>query len=214
MNKIHQLGVLLFLSALPFISNAQESTIGNWLLYIGNKQIDSKWNLHHEIQYRNYNAIGDLEQLLIRTGIGYTFQKSKNNLLLGYGFIHSGTYVETEKVYGNEHRIFQQFIHKSTLGAMGLSHRFRLEERFIPNGFDVRFRYFTGITVPLKNQFYGSFYNEIFISKKKTFFDRNRTYAGLGIQWSKDFKTEIGYMNQWFSKGSRDQINVICFYNL
>ncbi len=44
----------------PFLAAAQSSKLGNWLIYVGSKKIDSRWNWHHEIQYRNYNAIGDL----------------------------------------------------------------------------------------------------------------------------------------------------------
>ena len=63
---------------------SQENGLGNWLIYIGSKQLNSKWNLHHEIQYRNYNTLGDLEQLLIRTGLGYDIG-SKSNILLDMG---------------------------------------------------------------------------------------------------------------------------------
>ena len=28
---------------------SQENGLGNWLIYIGSKQLNSKWNLHHEI---------------------------------------------------------------------------------------------------------------------------------------------------------------------
>ena len=70
--------VLLFLLLIPEKTVAQESDFGNWLIYIGNKKLNTKWNIHNEIQYRNYNAIGDLEQLLLRTGLGYTFNEGKN----------------------------------------------------------------------------------------------------------------------------------------
>ena len=64
--------IFAFLVVFPLLFvSAQDSNFGNWLIYIGNKKIDSKLNFHHEIQYRNYNSIGDLEQLLIRTGIGF-----------------------------------------------------------------------------------------------------------------------------------------------
>ncbi len=66
---------LLFMVMLPIFSMAQESDFGNWLIYIGNKKLNSKWNVHNEVQYRNYNAVGDLEQLLLRTGFGYTFNR-------------------------------------------------------------------------------------------------------------------------------------------
>jgi hypothetical protein len=61
MNKnIFLTAALAFLLMLPNLAKAQESDLGNWLIYIGSKKLNSKWNLHNEIQYRNYDAIGDL----------------------------------------------------------------------------------------------------------------------------------------------------------
>ena len=91
--KNNFLGALVFLLMLPFIGFSQDSDLGNWMIYIGNKKLNSKWNIHNEIQYRNYNAIGDLEQLLIRGGLGYNLTKNNNNLLLGYGYILSENYI-------------------------------------------------------------------------------------------------------------------------
>ena len=98
--------ILSFFLIFPKIT-AQSSDLGNWLIYIGSKKLDTKWNLHHEVQYRNYNAIGDLEQLLLRTGLGYNLTDN-TNFLLGYGFILSENYVAgtNDKVAVNEHRIF------------------------------------------------------------------------------------------------------------
>lgn len=72
---------------------SQSSDLGNWLIYFGNKKIKKNWNWHHEVQYRNYNAICDLEQLLLRTGFGYNLTENNNNVLLGYGFINSQNYI-------------------------------------------------------------------------------------------------------------------------
>ena len=68
---------------LPFQAAAQESETGNWMMYFGNQKLSDRWNWHNEIQYRNYNFAGDLEQLLFRTGIGYNLSANNNNLLLG-----------------------------------------------------------------------------------------------------------------------------------
>lgn len=72
---------------------AQKSDLGAWYMYFGNNKISKKLNWHNEIQYRNFDAVGDLEQLLIRTGIGYDLTENNNNVLLGYGFILSQPYV-------------------------------------------------------------------------------------------------------------------------
>ncbi|OIQ17731.1 DUF2490 domain-containing protein [Lacinutrix sp. MedPE-SW] len=213
--------VLLAVLFVPFLSTAQDSNLGNWLIYIGNKKLNSKWNIHNEIQYRNYDAVGDLEQLLLRTGLGYNLTENNNNILLGYGYILSENYVgdTNEKVSVNEHRIFQQFTTKQKVGKVGLSHRYRFEQRFVEDDFKMRFRYFLGLNIPLQykedgnNPLYLSAYNEIFLNTESSVFDRNRLYGGLGYKFSKSLKIELGYMNQFFETSGRDQINLIAFVN-
>ncbi|MGB1169355.1 MAG: DUF2490 domain-containing protein [Flavobacteriaceae bacterium] len=206
---------ILVFSLISFGVQSQESGPGNWLIYIGSKQLNSKWNFHHEVQYRNYNAIGDLEQLLLRTGLGYNIGK-KSNLLLGYGYINSENYTgnDEEKFTVEEHRIFQQLITKQNLGKVALQHRYRFEQRFVESDFKTRFRYFLSMNIPLKNpKYYLSAYNEIFLNGSSSVFDRNRIYGGLGYKFSKGIKMELGYMNQVFETASRDQINIITFVN-
>ena len=211
---------LTFVFSLPNLVQGQESNLGNWLIYIGNKQLNEKWNLHHEVQYRNYDAIGDLEQLLLRTGLGYTFGESKKNILLGYGYILSENYTSESdpKVSVNEHRIFQQFISKQKLGKLKLSHRYRFEQRFVESDFKMRLRYFLGVNIPIiskeESKYYFSAYNELFLNTKSKLYDRNRLYGGFGYHLSEKVRLEMGYMNQFFNKGSRDQLNILAFVNL
>ena len=222
MSKKHFLmAALSFMLLLPSLSKAQESDLGNWLIYIGSKKLEGKWNLHNEIQYRNYDAIGDLEQLLLRTGIGYNLSENNKNLLLGYGFIKSENYAANglDKITVNEHRIFQQFTSKQKVGKLSLTHRYRFEQRFVEDDFKARFRYFLAFKLPFKgtegapSKYYLSAYNEIFLNTKSSVFDRNRVYGGLGYQLNKNFRLEAGYMNQFFESGGRDQINLITFVN-
>lgn len=211
--------VLAFGLILPTPVKAQKSNLGNWLMYIGSKKINSKWNIHNEIQYRNYDAIGDLEQLLLRTGLGYSFNKNKNNVLLGYGYILSENYIDNtqDKKSINEHRIFQQFISKQKIGIVKINHRYRFEQRFVESDFKMRFRYLLSINIPLskeeKNKLYLSAYNEIFLNSETAIFDRNRLYGGIGFVINKNLRFELGYMNQFFENSSRDQLNIISFIN-
>ncbi|MGK0325815.1 MAG: hypothetical protein ACJA2M_000492 [Polaribacter sp.] len=212
--------VLVAILLLPYIALSQNSDFGNWLIYIGNNKLNSKWNIHNEVQYRNYNTIGDLEQLLIRTGLGYTFNDKKNNVLLGYGYILSENYISNSdnKATINEHRIFQQFTASQTFGKVKLGHRYRFEQRFVESDFKMRFRYFLSLNIPINimqnNKYYLSAYNEIFLNTKTSVFDRNRLYGGIGYNINTAIRIEVGYMNQFFERSSKDQLNIITFVNL
>jgi len=207
---------LIFAILLNSIGFSQSSNLGNWMIYFGNFKINSKLNLHHEVQYRNYNSIGDLEQLLLRTGLGYNLSENNNNLLLGYGYILSENYNDLdEKNEVQEHRIYQQFQTKQKFGRFTLGHRYRFEERFIEDNFKFRFRYFLTTKMALNQKtitdktIYLSAYNEIFLSGHGAKFDRNRLYGGLGYKLNENLSFELGYMNQFFESSSRDQINII-----
>ena len=213
----NQLIIILFLINI-FSVKSQENNIGNWLIYLGNKELNSSLNWHHEIQHRNYNILGELEQLLVRTGLGYNVNEN-NNILLGYGFIDSRNIaIESNEILKvNEHRIYQQFISKQAIGKIKIQHRYRFEQRFIEDNFKLRYRYFLSLNIPLlktNKKYYISAYNEIFINaSQENTFDRNRIYGGLGYQLNSNIKLELGYMNQIFNTSSRDQVNVICFFN-
>lgn len=220
MKMKHFFSFLIFLS--PFFATAQDSDLGNWLIYIGSKKINEKWNWHNEVQYRNYNAVGDLEQLLLRTGIGYNLTEGNNNILLGYGYIHSQNYFSgtDEKFNVDEHRIFQQFITKQSFGRFRLQHRYRFEQRWIEDSdFRMRFRYFLAANVLLNQKemtagaVYLSAYNEIFLNSEKEYFDRNRLYGGVGYKINNAIRVEVGYMNQFLRTSNRDQVNLIAFIN-
>ena len=209
--------IILFLINILSVKS-QENGIGNWLIYFGNKDLNSTLNWHHEIQYRNYNLLGELEQLLIRTGLGYDVNEN-NNILLGYGFIDSrNRVIETNEISKvNEHRIYQQFISKQAIGKLKIQHRYRFEQRFIEDDFKLRYRYFLSLKIPLQKtnkKYYISAYNELFVNATgENTFDRNRIYGGLGYALNSNIKLELGYMNQIFNTSSRDQINLICFFN-
>ncbi len=215
---MHFFRFLLFL-LIPVSMHAQESAVGNWMMYFGNQKLSDRWNWHNEIQYRNYNFAGDLEQLLFRTGIGYNLSANNNNLLLGYAYIHGEPYVAgtDEKTNVNEHRIFQQFISRQQFGRFYLQHRYRIEERFIEEDFKMRFRYFLGLNVPINKKemvsktIYLSLYNEIFIQPKSPVFDRDRVYGAIGYVFSSNLKVEAGLMAQLLESSDRAQFQIALF---
>jgi len=201
---------------------AQKSDVGNWFIYFGNQAINKKWNWWNEVQYRNFNFAGDLQQMLVRTGIGYNLTENNNNILLGYGFIHSQRYLpgSNDKTSSNEHRIYQQFITRQHYGRVFIQHRYRAEERFLPGDFQFRLRYFLSANIPLnhktmsKNTVYLSAYNEVFLNAQSPVFDRNRLYGAVGYVINKHFRTELGFMAQTLENTNRNQFQLVFFNNL
>lgn len=189
-------------------------------MLFGNEKIDSNFNFHYEVQYRNYDMLGDLNQLLLRTGIGYNLTENNNNVLLGYAYVHSHNYDTDQNITQlDEHRIFQQFITKQKFGRVSLAHRYRIEERFLQPKTEVRFRYQLGINIPfnntslVKNTWYANFYDEIFINAKKDAFDRNRLYGAIGYVVNDKIRVEAGFMNQAVKSGSRNQVQIGVYLN-
>jgi len=210
----------IFIASFLVISQikAQESEVGNWFIYFGNQKISKRFNWHNEVQYRNYNFAGDMEQLLLRTGIGADINAS-TNVLAGYGFIRSENYVSGtgDKLIINEHRPFQQYMHKLKWKRLYIQNRIRIEERIFGNDFKLRFRHFFLLNLPInkatmeKNAFYLSAYNELFLHPYGNSFDRNRVYGALGWVLHKDIKFEAGMMSQIFQNRSRSQFQLVMY---
>lgn len=215
MTRFITLSIICLLSIHTY---GQDSRLGAWYIYFGDIKLKEKFHLHYEAQYRSYDMIGDLEQLLLRTGIGYDINEH-HQVLLGYGNITAENYTGyfDEKARTNENRFFQQYIGKHTHGRFSFVHRVRFEQRFFKNDFLTRFRYFLAPKIAINNPsfddntLYLSLYNEIFIGGREDYqFNINRVYGGLGYKVNSKLKLELGYMTQIFRLSSRDQLNLIC----
>jgi len=211
--------IFIFQSSLGL---AQQSNTGNWFVYFGNQKINKKWSWWNEVQIRNYDFIGDVQQVLLRTGIGYDLDEKSTNVLMGYAHITNYSYQsnDSKKKVTTENRLYQQFILKNKLNRVFLTHRYRMEERFFQDDFSMRFRYFLSCNIPINKPemtgktWYASLYNEVFLQTKARFFDRNRAYAALGYVINPSLKIELGYMAQNLEKTSRNQFQIVFFNNL
>jgi hypothetical protein len=200
---------------------SQNSDVGNWLVYMGNQKVGDKFNFWNEAQYRNYNFIGDLQQFLVRAGVGYDLTEKNNNVLLGYGYFLSENYVGDDiKRATWEHRIYGQFLSKQKMGVVSLSHRYRFEQRFFETENRFRYRYALAINVPLNKKelsdgaVYAAASNELFINNRPDYFDRNRLYGGVGYFFNDYLRLEVGFMNQYVNGAGRNQFQISLFNNL
>ena len=70
MNKTLPTIILLFYFSFSAFSQSNEDKPGAWYMYFWNTSFsESKFGLQGDVQYRNWNLLGDLEQLLLRGGI-------------------------------------------------------------------------------------------------------------------------------------------------
>ena len=223
---IYTLPLLLLLN-LPTNINAQTDPdeMGAWYMYILSTRFkkDSLWGFQGDIQYRNFNLIGDLQQLLIRGGFTYMPKESPLKLTLGYAYIGNGTPGDSDD-QTTEHRFYQETSFPLKLGkGIYSNHRFRYEMRFVEDqDFRTRYRYALFLNIPLNkpviepNTLYLALYNEVFINGQRkigngkivSFFDRNRLYGALGYVFRKGLKMQFGMMRQTSNKFGKNQIQL------
>ena len=201
-----------------------EDKTGAWYMYFFNTTIkESPWGVQGDIQYRNWNVAGDLEQLLLRGGITYKPKSANIKLTLGYGNVTTGSY-GSDKSTTTESRVYQEALFPVQFGnRFYTNHRFRYEQRFVESqDFRTRYRYNFFLNIPLNKAamdnktLYLAFYNEIFINgqrkigngKSVEIFDRNRFYVAAGYMIKKGLKIQLGIMNQTTNTWQKNQFQL------
>lgn len=201
-----------------------DDELGSWFVYTFNSDFDnSLWGIQGDIQYRNWNIIGQTQQFLIRGGGHFTPKNTRFKFTLGYTYV-SSHYRYNSDVKNRENRIYQEIRYPSKLGErLYIVQRFRFEQRFIQHeNFRTRFRYCLGIDLPLnhrlliKNTWFVSFYDEVFFNGQKEIsdtedvdiFDRNRLYLSLGYVFSAHLKMSLGFLNQVTTETNKNQLTL------
>ena len=220
--------VIVFNIALS-IAQVDESKTGAWFMYFYNHQFNnSNWGIQGDFQYRDWQGLGDLEQLMLRSGVTYTPKNSGIMFTLGFANITTGEFGDSDDIF-NENRIYQEALFSQKLGGrFYLTHRFRYEQRFVENqDFRTRYRYNLFLNVPFNKQdlspnvVYLALYNELFINgetnigdnREVELFDRNRTYLGLGYVYNPKIRFQLGWMNQKTADFGKGQWQISMHHN-
>lgn len=223
--KLAALGICLsVLWVTPAVAQVDEDQLGAWYMYFFNKSFDdSRFGLQGDLQYRNWDLGGDLEQLLLRGGMTWRPASLDMLVTLGYANITSGEFGPGDDTV-NEDRVYQEALIPQKLGErVFLRHRFRYEQRWVDNqDFRTRYRYALFMDIPLnqsdlkKGAWYLAFYNELFINGQRDIgdgrsvelYDRNRTYGALGYSLSDSLRVQGGYMYQHSDTVRKGQLQV------
>lgn len=203
--------LLLFIPTFIQAQKNIETSNQQWFQYYNQVHFSEKFSLLSDIGFRMKEQFSHAAQHVIRTGVGYQLNK-ECRLVVGIG--HFGSY-SSERINKIEFRPYQELTLKQKLEKVGLTHRFRVEERYfktIENGniiagttFNFRFRYRFAIGIPIV-----SFSNikisfqvadEILINAGRSIvynmFDQNRILLGPEVQFNHQFSISLNYNYQY-----------------
>ena len=215
---------LILIGSIVKGQNNGDDKLGSWHMYFGTNKVSDKLSIHTEAQLRYFENGKNFNQLLLRTGLNYHINPNAI-ATLGYGHITTdGTFEDFDnEVNSIEHRIFEQFILKNTVGKFKFEHRYRLEQRFIRSGDrdspnystsnQHRARYRLQVTFPLSAVFFLNFYDEIFLNLQDEVYGQNRLYGAVGANVFKNTSVQIGYLKNHFPTRNYDRLQIGVFYN-
>lgn len=238
---------ILFLTLLfPLLLVAQKKVTNQqlvWFAYHNTIRFNENWTLLSEVQERRFFNPGAQHQLVFRSTIQRKLIENWNVSAGMTYFLQSPQDPESESnLIVPELRPDIGFDNKQKLAFMTISHRYKMEARFmhdfaneeLTGGYrfsNFRFRYQLGLDIPLWRQqdtreerLTLRLKDEIMLNSGskivKNTFDQNRMYAGLNYRINPDFAVEAGYLNWYQQRASgtdyydRDIIRFSVFHTL
>lgn len=200
-----------------------QSQFTGWLASFNTFKTGQKTSIHADVQWRSSDEFKHTQTLLLRSGLNVHLTKQ---LIVtgGYAYVHNRRTMGAVSGYAPEHRTWEQLIYNHKIKSIAVSHRFRLEQRFMSKSVVVnnelendgslyanRLRYFIRNILPLQQQktftkgLFAALQNEVFVNIGNTanvngkFFDQNRLYLAMGYRLNPSFDLETGYLNQYIN---------------
>lgn len=224
--KLKALACLVFIQFLICsVASAQTNELSGWAAWFHTQRFSKHWGASFDGQFRSTHHADYLKNVLLRPSVNYYFDNK--SATLGYAYVTANGRTATgDKTFRPENRLFEQFIITQKAGVnTQLTHRFRLEQRFLgetstqQDVFSQRVRYFVRGVIPFNNDAVftkGTFLalqNEAFANVQNKakinnhFFDQNRAYVAVGYRINKMVDVEAGYLNQYIQQTQAYVIN-------
>lgn len=209
-------------------SKNQENLKSNmlWFGYFNRIELNKKFNLNSDIQFRSKGWLQSPSQLLGRTGLSYSFSKKLNATI---GLAHFRFFINQKNTRG-EWRPWQELGFNDVVGKLKIIHRLRSEQRYNQKVIDKRavddylfnwrFRYKIYVLYPLlkNNKLFATAGNEVMINAgslvKTGYFDQNRLSFGLDYVFGNKTTIQFQYLRIWqqqFNNVILEKIHVLRF---
>ena len=170
-----------------------------------------------DAQLRSDDNANGLAQRIIRAGLHHAVDR-RHGVSAGYAAIST---FDTPTGDVLEHRFWQQYLYNQSAFGHNLSHRLRLEQRFLEGAqsgrdYTQRLRYANRLVLPIAStSAYGLAQNELFLNIENrgrangALFDQNRALLGVGRKVWPDVDVELGYVQQYVQRRGEDLDNRI-----
>lgn len=222
-----------FTLAAPATARAQarvtRENLNAWFTVSGDVRLSRRWYLDYDPSLRLSGPADEMQQLLLRFGM--RFQPAPAvRLTSGYAFVDTWPYGKLPSAFRfPEHRMWEQIQLSQAVGRVAVSHRYRLEQRWlgrvaledeearVQNWVRTnRFRYRILGTLPLRGkslddgEFYLTASDEVFLNwganVQYNVFDQNRLVLAIGRSFTEKLRVEVGYLDQLIAKANGRQL--------
>jgi Protein of unknown function (DUF2490) len=199
--KLYITGTLVLYAG---ILMAQTIGLGSWNILNLRKKINNEWSIFAEGQVRSLRFYDDFHYYEYKAGVNYRIHPQVQlSLSVGeydtYG--EGGNFVVPKN--NDERRIWPQILLTQPLWGVQVEQRYRAEFRFTSKGYRNRFRYRVGLIYPFGQERWGkkvnqlTCNNELFMTNRETWFERNRFAIGYSRQISPVVTIQLGYLHQF-----------------
>ncbi|WP_296386653.1 DUF2490 domain-containing protein, partial [Winogradskyella sp.] len=158
--------------------NTGESELGSWYEITSSNRISDKLSISGSFTNWNYQLLAEKAHLLLGiVGLNYHINK---NVVVGIGYAKGKidtSFEENDIPDIKENRILEQIVLKHKSNNIGLSHRFRLEQRFLEyptkDLLKHRLRYRFKGSLPINTTLFVAIYDEIHFNLNEFDFHQN-----------------------------------------
>ena len=176
------------LLALFFSINAFAQTdVGSWLIYKNKLSLNTKTSIDTQYQHRSFTFDFAEDQALITAGLSHAVMPNVS-VAAGYRKIAAL----------NENGAYQKLALTSKLNKVLITNAFMLEERWLGENFQLRYRFGLTAKFPLTEKVFVSLSEEVFLQNSGTSFNQNRITAQVSHKISDALQINSGIMHWQF----------------
>ena len=164
-----------------------QNDIGSWLIYKNKLKLNSKTSIDTQYQHRSFTLDFEDDQALITAGFSHALLE---NVIVSAGYRKIGAL--------SENGMYQKIVFSTQLHNVKLTNSFFLEERWIGENFQLRYRFGLTAKIPISSKTALSLTEEVFLQNSGTSFNQNRVTAQVSHKLSDALQLNSGIMHWQF----------------